>query len=45
MLWALAEQVVAAQIKKTHQTAVRDAPTFIEQHALFAGTAPSVYGR
>jgi hypothetical protein len=34
-LWAVADPHLAAQIERAHQAAVRDALTFIEQHALF----------
>jgi conjugative relaxase-like TrwC/TraI family protein len=37
-LWAVAEPAVAAQIERAHRAAVRDALTFIEQHALFSRT-------
>jgi conjugative relaxase-like TrwC/TraI family protein len=37
-LWAVAEPAVAAAIERAHQTAVQDALTFIEQHALFTRT-------
>jgi conjugative relaxase-like TrwC/TraI family protein len=39
-LWAVAEPAVAAAIEKAHQTAVNDALSFIEQHALFTRTGP-----
>jgi conjugative relaxase-like TrwC/TraI family protein len=39
-LWAVAEPAVAATIEKAHQTAVNDALSFIEQHALFTRTGP-----
>jgi conjugative relaxase-like TrwC/TraI family protein len=34
-LWAVADPHLAAQIERAHHAAVRDALTFIEQHALF----------
>jgi hypothetical protein len=34
-LWAVADTHVAALIEEAHQTAIRDALTFIERHALF----------
>lgn len=34
-LWAVADPATAARIERAHQAAVRDALTFIEQHALF----------
>ena len=39
-LWAVAEPAVAAVIEQAHQSAVRDALTFIERHALFTRTGP-----
>jgi conjugative relaxase-like TrwC/TraI family protein len=39
-LWAVADPAVAAVIERAHQTAVKDALTFIEQHALFTRTGP-----
>ena len=35
VLWALADPHVAAAVERAHQAAVRDALSFIEQHALF----------
>ncbi len=37
-LWAVADQPTSAAIEQAHQAAVRDALTFIEQHALFTRT-------
>jgi conjugative relaxase-like TrwC/TraI family protein len=39
-LWAVAEPAVAAAIERAHQSAVKDALTFIETHALFTRTGP-----
>jgi len=39
-LWAVAEPAVAAVIEQAHQAAVKDALTFIENHALFTRTGP-----
>jgi conjugative relaxase-like TrwC/TraI family protein len=39
-LWAVADPAVAAVIERAHQAAVRDALTFIEEHALFTRTGP-----
>jgi conjugative relaxase-like TrwC/TraI family protein len=39
-LWAVADPAVAAVIERAHQAAVKDALTFIEEHALFTRTAP-----
>jgi conjugative relaxase-like TrwC/TraI family protein len=39
-LWAVAEPAVAAVIERAHQAAVKDALTFIEEHALFTRTGP-----
>jgi hypothetical protein len=39
-LWAVAEPTVAAVIERAHQAAVKDALTFIEEHALFTRTGP-----
>jgi conjugative relaxase-like TrwC/TraI family protein len=39
-LWAIADPAVAAVIERAHQTAVKDALRFIEQHALFTRTGP-----
>jgi conjugative relaxase-like TrwC/TraI family protein len=39
-LWAVAEPEVAAVIEWAHQAAVKDALTFIEEHALFTRTGP-----
>jgi conjugative relaxase-like TrwC/TraI family protein len=39
-LWAVADPAVAAVIERAHQTAVKDALTFIETHALFTRTGP-----
>jgi conjugative relaxase-like TrwC/TraI family protein len=39
-LWAVADPPVAAAIERAHQTAVQDALTFIEDHALFTRTGP-----
>jgi conjugative relaxase-like TrwC/TraI family protein len=39
-LWAVADPAVAAAIERAHQTAVKDALTFIEKHALFTRTGP-----
>jgi hypothetical protein len=38
--WAVAEPAVAAVIEQAHQSAVKDALTFIEKHALFTRTGP-----
>ena len=37
-LWAIASPEVAARIERAHQAAVKDALTFIEEHALFTRT-------
>ena len=37
-LWAIASADVAARIERAHQAAVKDAVTFIEEHALFTRT-------
>ncbi|MEO3939318.1 MobF family relaxase [Dermatophilaceae bacterium Soc4.6] len=37
-LWAVADPATAARIERAHQAAVRDALTFLEQHALFTRT-------
>ena len=37
-LWAAADLPVAAAIERAHQAAIRDALTFIEQHALYTRT-------
>ena len=37
-LWAIASPDVAARIERAHQAAVKDALTFIEEHALFTRT-------
>ncbi|WP_298747086.1 MobF family relaxase [uncultured Serinicoccus sp.] len=37
-LWAVADQGTAAKIELAHQAAVKDALSFIEQHALFTRT-------
>ena len=39
-LWAVADPAVAAVIERAHQAAVKDALTFIEDHALFTRTGP-----
>jgi TrwC relaxase len=39
-LWAVADPAVAAVIERAHQDAVKDALTFIEDHALFTRTGP-----
>jgi conjugative relaxase-like TrwC/TraI family protein len=39
-LWAVANPAVAAVIERAHQAAVKDALTFIEEHALFTRTGP-----
>src|SRR4029453_7706380 len=39
-LWAVAEPAVAAVIEQAHEAAIKDALTFIEQHALFTRTGP-----
>jgi conjugative relaxase-like TrwC/TraI family protein len=39
-LWAVADPAVAAVIEQAHQAAVKDALTFIEDHALFTRTGP-----
>jgi conjugative relaxase-like TrwC/TraI family protein len=39
-LWAVADPAVAAVIERAHQAAVKDALSFIEQHALFTRTGP-----
>jgi conjugative relaxase-like TrwC/TraI family protein len=39
-LWAVADPAVAAVIEQAHQSAVKDALTFIEKHALFTWTGP-----
>jgi conjugative relaxase-like TrwC/TraI family protein len=39
-LWAVADPAVAAVIERAHQAAIKDALTFIEQHALFTRTGP-----
>jgi conjugative relaxase-like TrwC/TraI family protein len=39
-LWAVADPAVAAVIERAHQAAVKDALTFIEEHALFTRTGP-----
>jgi conjugative relaxase-like TrwC/TraI family protein len=39
-LWAVADPAVAAVIERAHQTAVKDALTFIEKHALLTRTGP-----
>jgi conjugative relaxase-like TrwC/TraI family protein len=39
-LWAVAGLAVAAVIERAHQAAVKDALTFIEEHALFTRTGP-----
>jgi conjugative relaxase-like TrwC/TraI family protein len=39
-LWAVADPEVAAVIERAHQAAVKDALTFIEEHALFTRTGP-----
>jgi conjugative relaxase-like TrwC/TraI family protein len=39
-LWAVAEPPVAAVIERAHQAAVKDALTFLENHALFTRTGP-----
>jgi conjugative relaxase-like TrwC/TraI family protein len=39
-LWAVAEPAVAAAIERAYQAAVKDALTFIEEHALFTRTGP-----
>jgi conjugative relaxase-like TrwC/TraI family protein len=39
-LWAVADPPVAAAIEGAHQAAVKDALTFIEDHALFTRTGP-----
>jgi len=39
-LWAVAEPAVATVIERAHQAAVKDALSFIEQHALFTRTGP-----
>jgi len=39
-LWAVADPVVVAVIEQAHQAAVKDALTFIEDHALFTRTGP-----
>jgi hypothetical protein len=36
-LWAVADPTVAAMIERAHQSAVKDALAFIEEHALFTG--------
>jgi phage baseplate assembly protein W len=33
-LWAIADQAVAAAIERAHQSAVKDALTYLEDHAL-----------
>ena len=39
-LWAVADPAVAAAIERAHQSAITDALTFIEKHALFTRTGP-----
>jgi conjugative relaxase-like TrwC/TraI family protein len=39
-LWAVAEPAVATVIERAHQAAVKDALTFVEDHALFTRTGP-----
>jgi conjugative relaxase-like TrwC/TraI family protein len=39
-LWAVAEPAIAAVIERAHQAAIKDAPAFIEEHALFTRTGP-----
>ena len=39
-LWAVADAALAAVIEQAHQSAVKDALTFIEDHALFTRTGP-----
>ncbi len=39
-LWAVADPAVAAVIEQAHQAAVKDALTFVEEHALFTRTGP-----
>ena len=39
-LWAVADPAVAAAIEQAHQAAVKDALTFLENHALFTRTGP-----
>ena len=39
-LWALAEPAAADAIEDAHRAAVKDALTFIENHALFTRTGP-----
>jgi AAA domain/TrwC relaxase len=44
-LWAVADPKVAAQIELSHQAAVHDALTFIEDHALFTRQGRNGSGR
>lgn len=37
-LWALADQTTAAAIERAHQAAIKDALSFIEDHALYSRT-------
>ncbi|WP_052112695.1 MobF family relaxase [Knoellia aerolata] len=37
-LWAIADPSVAARIERAHQTAVKDALTYLESHALYTRT-------
>ncbi|MEP7333072.1 MAG: MobF family relaxase [Terracoccus sp.] len=37
-LWAIADPVTAARIERAHQAAVKDALTFLEEHALYTRT-------
>ena len=37
-LWAIADPATAARIERAHQAAVRDALTFLEEHALYTRT-------
>jgi conjugative relaxase-like TrwC/TraI family protein len=39
-LWAVADPAVAAVIERAHQDAVKEALTFVEEHALFTRTGP-----
>jgi conjugative relaxase-like TrwC/TraI family protein len=39
-LWAVADPAIAEVIERAHQAAVKDALTFIEEHALFTRTGP-----
>jgi hypothetical protein len=44
-LWAVADPAVAATIERAHQAAVKDALTFVDEHALFTRTGPQGTGR